>query len=405
MSGNIDDAVWQELIVKANLFVDGVDITPEAIEFFNRENRFQEEIHYLFEYDFVIHVGTTLPCGIFTPHGLFIQFKWNPDSVYVLDVDSGGITGIYKKTGESVLPVTFVPRPGYYGKQTADGQPMGKVAVSMPGGGCVLAVYSNECVLKDKYEDCLFCNINATKDTYSEAEGTFWKTPRQIGEAMAAAYHEGTAHHFHLTGGLITERREVEYYIDVADEIKIQTGLQRLNITATVGVPHDYHVFEQYKEAGFLGVGINIEVWDKKIWQTICPGKDRECGGWDNWVKGMEQAVKVFGHGKVRSSIVAGIEPKQKTLEGIECLASLGVICCASPWTPNLGSALEGHRTPIPAWHLDLARKTVDIYRRYGFDYAIYHQVFPNLTADLAHDILKLEDGVPFEHAQQGKRN
>jgi hypothetical protein len=389
--------LWQELILKADLYVDGVDIAPEVFEQFGKDNNFQEEIHSLFEYDLKTHVGIAFPCGFYLPNGLYLQLKWNPDAQYTIRTYNGQ-PGIFIKNGKHLCDIKFPVRPGYYSKKTSDGQPMGNVGVYLPDG-CVVSCYSNECALKEKGEDCLFCNINATKDIYGEAEGIGWKTPRQIGETMAAAYQEGTANYFFITGGLIAERREVEYYLDVAEEIKSHTGLQQCNLLASVGAPHDYHVFEQYKEAGFVGIAMNIEVWDKNIWQTICPGKDKECGGWENWVNGLKQAVDVFGRGKVRSMLVAGIEPKEKTLEGIEYLASAGIIACPVPWSPNLGSALEGHRPPIPAWHLDLAKKTAAIYKKYGYDFATFRNIYPQFGFNLVYDILKIEEDVPFEHS------
>jgi hypothetical protein len=84
---------------------------------------------------------------------------------------------------------------------------------------------------------------------------------------------------------------------------------------------------------------------------VICPGKSKQSGGWRRWLEALEHAAKVFGKGRVRSSIVAGLEPRESTLEGVEVLASLGVIAFPGPWIPNPGSALEGHRTPEASWH------------------------------------------------------
>jgi len=159
----------------------------------------------------------------------------------------------------------------------------------------------------------------------------------------------------------------------VADAIKEQTGLDDFNGTATIGAPHDLSIIEKYKEAGYRTVATNIEVWDRNIFKAICPGKELQCGGWDHWVKALEYEVEVFGKGRVRSNIVAGLEPKDSTLEGIEYLASKGVVAVATSWNPNPGSALEGHRSPEPAWHFDLYKKIAAIHRKYGFtDEQIY---------------------------------
>jgi hypothetical protein len=66
-------------------------------------------------------------------------------------------------------------------------------------------------------------------------------------------------------------------------------------------------------------------------------------------------------------------------------------VAIASLWIPNPGSALEGHRTPESAWHLDLAEKNVNIWKKNGIT---YDQVFDaNAGSDsLQHDIYRIQD-------------
>ena len=114
-------------------------------------------------------------------------------------------------------------------------------------------------------------------------------------------------------------------------------------------------------------MAINIEVWDAKIYYVICPGKSKLFGGWKNWLKAIEYAAEVFGRGRVRTSIVSGLEPKEAMLEGIEYFASIGVVAFPGPWIPNPGSALEGHRTPEAAWHYDVIQRTAAIFEKHNF--------------------------------------
>jgi len=209
---------------------------------------------------------------------------------------------------------------------------------------------------------------------------------------VAAAYKEGN-NKVTIIGGFIPERREVDYYIDVAEAIKEYTGLQDFNGTATIGAPLDFSVFDKYKEAGYRTVAINLEVWDENIFKTICPGKSEECGGRENWLNAIEYALKVFGKFKVRSTFVSGLEPKSSILEAVEYLVSRGVIASPSQWNVNVGSALEGHRTPRPEWHFEVATKTVAIYRKYGVTWDELNDA--NASADtLIHDIFRVEEGL-----------
>ena len=182
----------------------------------------------------------------------------------------------------------------------------------------------------------------------------------------------------------------MEYYLDVADEIKAYTGLDDFNGTAVIGAPLDLSVIEKYKEAGFRTIASNIEIWDKNIFKAICPGKEVQCGGWENWVKALEYEVEVFGKGKVRSNMVAGIEPKDSTLEGVEYLASKGVIGLATVWNPNPGSALEGHRSPETSWYIDLFKKRAAIHRKYGFTYDNIYDC--SGATGIISDIYRIED-------------
>ena len=383
----LKETLYRELELKIITGVEGINFDPHIFKHLDLGGRYQEEVHCLFEGDHETHVGIKFPAGYRSPHGLTYVVKWDRRSSYSFIYEHG--TYYLAHHGKVIFPIEFLERPKYYGLKTSDGTSMANLALYVQDG-VLLIPYSNECALKEKDQDCKFCNINATKDTYGEAEGIGWKYPKQIGETVGAAYRDG-ARHLTITGGFVAERREVEYYLDVADAIKEHTGLSDFNGTACVGAPHDLSIIDKYKEAGYRTIATNIEVWDRNMFKAICPGKEQQCGGWEHWVKALEYEVEVFGRGKVRSNIVAGIEPKESTLEGIEYLASKGVICFATSWNPNPGSAFEGHRSPEPAWHFDLYKKIAAIYRKYGFT---YEEIYDCYAAPITviHDIYRIED-------------
>jgi hypothetical protein len=382
----LKDNLWRELALKAELGINGVAISPEALESIQPGIKAQEQVHCLFEMDFETHT-VELPSNFLLPHGLSMPFRWNPHSNYKIDL-VGGRTAIVHKD-EVLSDVQFQPRPNFYGLKTSDGHEMSTIG-ALYAQRHLFVVYSNECSYKDKGEDCLFCNINHTKDVYGERQGIFWKNAKQIGETAAQAYREDAIDHLTISGGVIPERRELEYYLDVAEAIQRHTGREDFNGTATVAAPLDLRNIDRFKEAGYRTTAMNIEIWDKGIYDAICPGKARGGGGWEHWVRALEHAAKVFGHGRVRSNIVAGIEPKKSSLAGLEYLASKGVVGTFTVWCPNPGSELEGHRSPEPGWYLDLAHKLVAIWKKNGFT---YDKIFDcHASSDtLQHDIWRIE--------------
>lgn len=394
------ELLYRELELKAELAQEGVTFDPRIFQGLDVGGARQEQVHCLFEYDTDTHVGLELPPFLVLPHGLVTIFNYTRRSTNRLERE-GSQLYVARRDGMSV-PVELAERPGYYAKKTSDGTPMRTVAVQNTDG-VVFVAYSNECSLKATGKDCLFCNINATKDTYGEADGVRWKYPRQIGETVAAAYAEG-ARHVTISGGFVPERREVDYYLDVAESIKEHTGLADFNGTACIGAPRDLSIIEKYREVGYRTLAINIEVWNEHFFRAYCPGKDQLCGGRKHWIEALEHAVEVFGRGRVRSNMVGGLESKASTLEGIEALTAKGIVAISPAWFPNPGSALEGHRSPEPAWHVDVAKKTAEIYRRVGFTWdQIYDANAAPIT--LVHDIYRIEEGrLPAAREPHGAR-
>jgi len=136
---------------------------------------------------------------------------------------------------------------------------------------------------------------------------------------------------------------------------------------AVIGAPEDLTVLAKYKEAGYTDLSHNLEVWDKDLFGFICPGKARQNGGWQHWVDSLEAAVEVFGKGHVHSNFVGGIDTKEVFLEGIEYLASKGVVAHFGTFSPQKNTGLEGRLTPEPWYHWELVDRATDIQLRYGF--------------------------------------
>lgn len=390
----------QELQLKNETNIAGINVDPAIFQHLDLGGKYQEQVHALFEFDHETHVGIDFPTGFRSPSGFHFGFNWDRRSPYKIEYENGTYYLTHK--GHEVFPIVFHERPAYYALTTADGTPM-KNIISYNQDGAIFVAYSNECALKDKGQDCLFCNINATKDSYGATEGIGWKNPKQIGEVAAVAYKQG-AKHITISGGFIPERREVDYYIDVAESIQEATGMQDFNGTGVIGAPLDLDVINQYKEAGYRTIAMNLEVWDPHMYKVICPGMDAHCGGREHWLKALERAVDVFGYGKVRSGLVAGLETKQTTLAGVEALASMGVIALTGAWNPNPGSALEGHRTPEPAWHWEIAQRSYEIFRKAGFTFDNYYDIAPSPTF-LVHDLYRIDDGLlPVFQEKQEKQ-
>ncbi|MDR1228435.1 MAG: hypothetical protein LBK55_05360 [Azoarcus sp.] len=363
------DRVLHNIELSERLFNAGIAIDRSVLRELDYGN-YLEQVHGCFNMNHNVHTATKLPQQFRDPTGYSFNILFDPKSHFRIVSEDGHF--FLEDGAERQFEIFFQKKPAWYDKRTSDGTPMSRIA-QYTGRGKITITYSNECSLQEKGLDCLFCNINATKAAYGDLEGLGIKTPRQIAETVKAAYGEGWRR-LTVTGGFIPERREVDYYIDVAEAIQHATGRQNFSGSACIGAPLDLSVIEKYKEAGYECIATNMEIWDKNIFKTICPGKEQICGGRQNWIDVLKREVDVFGKGYVRSYFVSGIEPKAALLEGLQYLIESGVVAIPLQWNPNPGSALEGHRAPTAEWYHDLVLKTYALLRKNGFRHEDYYR-------------------------------
>lgn len=383
----------KEVELKNALAVEGIRFDPSIFKEDLKNNKNLSQSHNCMDFSLDNTEKYEVPLGFRLENGFGLLLNKSSRSPYYIERGEDGFYVL--KEGVKLSKLSFLKPPEFFSQKTSDDVLMKTIAMASGdfsyGDRQMVIAYSNECALKDKGLDCLFCNINATKDRFGEKEGIKWKYPKQIAETVKAAYDEGLDH-VTITGGFVPERREVDYYLDAAESIQEALGRQDFNGTACIGAPADLSVIEKYKEAGFSTIAFNMEVWNKQFFDAICPGKsDAACGGGhEHWVQAIKYAIDVFGFGNVRSNFVAGLEPKEYLLEGIDYLSSLGVVATASSWIPNIGSKFEGHRTPTPEWHWEVVNRVTNILRKNGISYEQLYKATP--TTFIIHDLYRIED-------------
>lgn len=389
---SLKEELYEELKLKTALGVEGVTYELGIFDKLLEQNTALRKQEYCtWDKDLITKKNYNIPSTFLLKNGFSTNLITDKNSPYEIVKNDNTFSVAHR--GKIVSDITFPKAPKFYSKFTKDGVSMKDIGIDATIGyqdKSIAIAYSTECSVKDKGQTCLFCVMNGTKGLESGETRPAWKYPHQIAETVKAAYDDGYKH-LTITGGFIPERREVEYYLDVAESIKEELGTDTFNGTACIGAPLDFTVIDKYKEAGYSTISFNTEVWGKNYFEIVCPGKVEDCGGYDNWINAIKYAIQVFGKGNVRSNFVAGLQPKELLLEGIETLASIGVVAVATSWVPALGSPLEGHRSPTVDWHWDVQLRIADILRKYG---RTYEDIF-NATAGrgLTLDIYQVEDG------------
>jgi len=267
--------------------------------------------------------------------------------------------------------VRVAPRPAYYGRHSRRGtrlQQIGQLCSDRLGIGL-----TNGCVFwADEQTRCTFCSIGL--NVLSGHEVGRKRTPDVLEVAEAAlADPVAPAAHILLGGG--TPKGPDAGALAIADATReLKARWPHVSIYAMIAAPERPEFVETLVDAGVDEIGINIEVFSDEAGQRYLPGK--RAVGLATHLRMLEAAVAAFDNrrgpagpkdvGRVRSIMIAGLEPVEAVLAGVEELAGRGVMPILTPLRPMRGTALEQHeRWPASAlW--DLTERASEVAGRYG---------------------------------------
>lgn len=210
---------------------------------------------------------------------------------------------------------------------------------------------------------CLYCNsplldVNATKGLTKE------KIVQMTKEAMLSMPVLSLS----VTSGVYGSVQEtVERMADCVRHVRQEIPDMIIGVEPYVQVREQIELLYQ---AGADEIKINLESPDPEIFRIVCPDLDHGL----IW-RMLEDAVDVFGPGKVASNIIYGMgETDQSLLQTVERLASMGVAAGLRMLTlnetnrPYLESALGKMEPPSVERMTRLAREHKRILQDYGLD-------------------------------------
>lgn len=202
---------------------------------------------------------------------------------------------------------------------------------------------------------CMFCDTTITQK--------YARRPlEQLLGALEVARQDDLlpVKHVLISGGT-PNASDYGYYDDVCEHI-----IRTTNLPVDVMMwPRPDNIIDRLADWGINGYALNLEVYDEDIARHLVPQKRHF--GVGLFAEGIQRALaRVGGNGRVRSLIIVGLEPIEKTLEGVEFLARLGCDPCLSPFRPGRGTHLQNMRPPSPEDLSQVYLKSLEIVSRYG---------------------------------------
>jgi hypothetical protein len=379
--------VHPHIVLKTDLLRQGIDITEAAIKAFQQRDDLLWKGFHLFSYDMqeTKVYGDKIPYSLRLEDGCNVQVRTNKFSPYLLDLVEGEF--VLRERGTNYIinrKIWFERKPRWYDMKTRDGTRMPAI---VQGNARMMYVLLNKyCELFNTHDECLFCNLKGTlTDQKKGGEDVVARMdPEQVAEGIQTALHAD--HHYgwlYLSGGTIINKyrgqSELDFYCTRLNAIR-----ERLQVWIPAAFQieaYDDKGWKRIHDTGIPSIQPNIEVWDKKLFEWICPGKNRFVG-YDEWIKRTISAVNFWGPGKVNPNFVLGVEMAKpygftdissavkSTADGWDFLMSQGVVPRYNTWCPEPNTGFGRYEQEVPPlkYFIEVQKVYAELRWKYNFD-------------------------------------
>lgn len=225
--------------------------------------------------------------------------------------------------------------PVWYGWKTSRGTPMSRIGVLQ---GTYLGIYINPvCEFWSNSLECRFCT---TGQNVAGAESAA-KTIDDVVETCRAAKEHSGITFIHLNGGF-QGGHGLEFVEPFVRAIKEQVGLL---VGVQLTPERQPARYDRLIDLGVDHFSFCVELIDPVWFARICPGKARTIGQ-HLFFDRIEYCARRMPRGAVSGELIAGIEPIERTIEGIEQITRAGAFPTVCIFRPTIGSGMADWSPP-----------------------------------------------------------
>jgi hypothetical protein len=379
-----------EAIFKEDLLRRGMAWSGPALEV---AARYKPKAYFIFSFDLVpiaqMDQGENLKAPeeirlLGGPYGfrpVVVSVRLNPASPYRVEYLDGA--PVMQLQGRTIAGVELQKSPEYYRRSLSSGKPIIDIAPTIEWGYLLYLTAFRLCQYFGEKEECQFCDINENYRQQKKA-GRPYTAVKSVEEVLEAleiiASTDSESRAYTVTGGSITStlegKSEVDFYVRYPEAIEKKFPGRWISKMVVQALPRDE--VERLRDAGVAIYHPNYEVWDKRLFEILCAGKNRYIGR-DEWIRRILDAAAVFGPDRVIPNFVAGIEMSRpagfssvddalaSTGEGLDFFMSRGVSPRFTTWCPEPLSVLGRTQGPAPLeYHVRLLRSYRDLRKKHG---------------------------------------
>lgn len=353
-------------INKAKILSTGFRITQEAEELITdsvkEEHRGYDNSHWGVSKD------QKIPAEIFLPGEIVVATHIRPDSPLTLTADKQKNL-ILLENNKKISDVSYLKRPKIWSLNTSTGTNMKKIA-NFYGAHCLnFNIYSG-CQFWDAKLPCKFCSVQPTQNSFNEVE--IKKNVNDIQETAKKAFEiEDKIDFCIFTGGsYLNGDEEFDKMIPAlkaVQEVLPKSWNKKIKGNVAIMAPQTFEKIDQLMDTGIEHPSFNLEVWTKRYFNYICPGKAKY-RGLDHIQKAFDYAVSNYGRGVFWVNFVGGLNSLETLKEGFSFMAKKGVVPGANVFHPDVGSIVGSKRKgPSTEYVISLFQHAAKLYHEYDY--------------------------------------
>jgi hypothetical protein len=388
--------VPREAVLKEDLLRTGIAFADSALSD-NLDGEVKPKSYFIFSFDQkpLAELGEAarrrppeelaLMGGPYELRRTIVSVRVNPGSPYRLDAAEDGTLHL-SLDGRPIAEVALPPMPEYYRHALANGKTVMETAPTIQWGYLIYLTVLRLCQYFGAKEECGFCDINHNWRQHKR-EGRPYTGVKPVADVLEALElidrydTDRTSKAYTLTGGSVTSTvdglAEADFYGRYAQAIEERFPGRWIGKVVAQALPRAD--VQRYKDYGISIYHPNYEVWDKRLFELISPGKQRYVGR-EEWHRRILDAAEVFGPRYVIPNFVAGVELAKpfgfatigeaiaSTTEGLDFFMSRGVTPRFTTWCPEPTTPL-GRDNPNGApleYHIRLLEAYRDALGRHG---------------------------------------
>src|SRR5919197_3017827 len=388
-------AVPAEAVLKEDLLRTGIAFDDSALSE-NLDGAVKPKSYFIFSFDQqpLAKLGEAavrrppeeiaLTGGPYELRRTIVSVRVNPASPYRIAGEDGALR--LSLDDREIAGVTLPPMPEYYRHPLANGKTVMETAPTIQWGYLIYLTVLRLCQYFGAHEECKFCDINHNWRQHRKAGRPYTgiKPVADVLEALTLIDRYDTqkaSKAYTLTGGSVTSTvdglAEADFYGRYAQAIEERFPGRWLGKVVAQALPKED--VQRYKDYGIRIYHPNYEVWDKRLFSLISPGKQRYIGR-EEWHRRIFDAAEIFGPRNVIPNFVAGVEMARpfgfatvdeaiaSTTEGLAYFMSRGITPRFTTWCPEPTTPL-GRANPDGApldYHVRLLEAYGATLDRYG---------------------------------------